>query len=678
MTENREFLRRNIQDFKDGIQKLAGLLANHKVKVIFRGTICATDGDAIVLPSVDVLENSGASDEEITDFISALVGFVDHEVGHILYSDMDYWRSTVANLRPLTRHLTNAIEDAYVERRMRKLWRGSGPSIKFKTNYIIKERKGEYKDLPPKMQIEQLITLLSKGSAFRYVVKYFDQDLVRWVDAHLDEEISAVSKVKSTRASVKLAKRIVRKINKAFKKPKEKKPEDGFSSGEPPGRDADDMDAGKDDEAGSGQTSEPDTGRDDDSEGGPELEDEDDSEETEGEEELDSEADPVDEEEFSDEADPVDEDGGDGSDEEEIESSLSEESTEYRESDDDDALTKKFRHLASQLSGPEPAYAPYSTEDDYIGPMRRTTDEDWAQLMQHQLVRKVNSDFHERLVSAERLAAGTAGQLKVALGRVLKARGTAYTVRDLDQGKLDRRRLYRLATAPTTHPRVKKADIKEENYNLAVLIVVNESSSMSTAVDSKLYTRMDVATASALVLGDVLQSLGIVFGILGHTTSSWLEASEAAKRASALDRELFCRFGSLKIEWVKQFYEPWLQARPMIGGLGFQNNTNDAEVLAYAAKVIESVPNVDRRMIIMLDDGAPEPSNSAYRQRHERELLRVSGAVRSRVELVGIGIATDSVAMYYPDYVVVKDAAELPVVLLSKFGELLGARKFNK
>jgi cobalamin biosynthesis protein CobT len=70
---------------------------------------------------------------------------------------------------------------------------------------------------------------------------------------------------------------------------------------------------------------------------------------------------------------------------------------------------------------------------------------------------------------------------------------------------------------------------------------------------------------------------------------------------------------------------------------------------------------------------------SEHTDQHRRELSRVVAEVKpSGVELIGVGVCTDAVAKYYPDYVVVNDLNMLPAVLLDKFGALLGLHQSSR
>ena len=70
-----------VKRFESVLERVAKMLSSRfGIKVVFKSDICATNGKVIYLPSIP----SNAS----TEFIEALQGFLDHEVAHIIFSDM--------------------------------------------------------------------------------------------------------------------------------------------------------------------------------------------------------------------------------------------------------------------------------------------------------------------------------------------------------------------------------------------------------------------------------------------------------------------------------------------------------------------------------------------------------------------------------------------------------------
>lgn len=618
-----KYAKTNIEKFKEAICKLTYLLSGKGVRIIFRGFECSTTGKVMVLPSVDILQSSKASDEEINEFIEALIGAVDHEVAHLLFTDMTLYKKTAKKYGKL--HfaiLINAIEDCFVERKMVKYWPGSLISLDKIADFAMKRStEKERKSLHVVTQIALIVSLLGRRDKQKIYAKAYDPDVLSWVNKNLKSEIASISKVKDTKGSIVLAKRIYAKIEKWLEssekeRKKEKREEQERNSKE----------------------------------------------------------------------------------------------DEMVIPNNDKLLQKAFKKLTDSIKTTynnvgEPsltAYTPYTTEGDYIGDMRRDDANDWQALYDLQkciskktsfFAMSINDAFNTkkayqalfekdlfiRYKKIEGLALATTGPLKSALERVLKVESTDYKISGLLNGKLDRKLLHRLPVYSKVNlaPRVCYEYSKHMSHNLAILICVNQSASMLAPVSDitnerdMIYTRMDMAAASALALGEVLHSLNISFGILGHTTK---HPSIAYNNFSVCSNNIFARYGNIVIEWVKNFNDAWLVKRSLIGGLCYQHNTYDAEMVRYGIKALSTV-DVDRRIMIMLDDGEPVPCLDALISYHRKELKNaVKEAAIEGVEVIGVGMESESVRQYYNNYVVVSNLAELPNVLLGKFGQLLNVR----
>lgn len=713
MISNSLAIRRRLEDFRDSLEIFAGLLASKGHRIVFKGTMCATDGKTIYLPSLDILEGTDKTEDEIAVLIRNMFGFVYHEVGHLLFTDWDVWES-VAKSKPQISALTNVFEDAFVERELAKIWPGSTEPLGDTHRYIVEENKETYKELSVFQQVTMLLAFLCRGRSFNYAKRHFDEEVVRWVDQNLDDEITAATDIKRTSDSWKLAKKVYKKVKAAMKQASEPPPppqqlppppppmdDDEEEASNPPLPDMDDDDeeegededgdeaAGGGDEEGEGDDGEDGEGDDADGDDSDDDSEEDDSgmsgddtnQQREGDEDEDDEG----------EASQVGGDGDAGDEEEEGEGDAEaegddgdEEADEEDEGngqaqlEDDDSYeggmvdpTDIGRFLAEEFAeaseGSE-AYAPYSREGDRIGPIEERTYSDLACTMPISS-RHYSVTCSSNLAEAEDAVRALVGPLKSALSRVLKARATAYSVRDLDHGKLDKRRLWKIPLSESlpARPRVRKETIQQESFqNLTVILAVNESSSMS------IRGRMSMAVAATLVIGDVLDSLGIRFGIAGHTTGYYEVGRLRYQKSSSADKYLYSRWGDLAVDWVKTPSQAWGQRRRYMGMLESTDNTYDAEAVRYFSRYLQQ-DRAERRVLMMIDDGEPCPNVHQFVYKHSEELVKaVQEASESGVECVGIGINTSSVTRYYPDSAVVNDLDELPDVMLKKFGELLG------
>lgn len=761
-------LQRDISLFRDSMVKFTGLLAGKGVKVVFRGGECHTDGETIVLPAIEALEACRDQDQA-RRFIENMVGYVNHEVSHVLFTDFEEWQDRLGapSTTPQLKALSNVLEDARVEARMRELWRGTGENFDRYTRSILETQAPYYATKDAFTQLCLLYSLLIRGESYDFAHEFFDPQLVDWAKKHLRSWVKKARKTRSTEEALDLAMEVYLVIQKAFEPPPPPPPEeeeeddpedseDGEESeeeGEAGGGEDDEEEGEEDSEAeessdagegedsddseeedgegseeghedGEGSAEEPegedgeDSSEEDDAEAG-EDDSEDDSdpdaggtaedsaEEDEESEHLDDELDAANGDGDSDgdeSADPQDSaDDPEGAEAEDAtgagelqdlaDGSVKGETDADVETDAEEQMEKRFRELARWEADGTHAYAVYTTEGDYVGPILRDSIAHWRHYYR---LFEADPQMDMTVRYLQEQVEGAVGPLRSSLARVLKARGTAYTVRDLDRGKLDRSRLWRLPVTPdtATTPRVYKQDVVAQTYNLAVIIAINESGSMAHSADPAIreisrhapgdgfLTRMDMAAAAGLALGDVLHALRIPFGIFGHTTGG----SDAefyrgnyrfkeAKAKYAMTDQLFCRYGDITIEWVKDFQSTWTARRRFMGGLYFQGNTYDAEVVRYATRTLCQRPEVTRRILIMLDDGYPMPDVVQFIDQHQEALKKAVGEAETQgVEVLGVGMACD-ISSFYPNNVTVNDVQQLPQVLLTQFGKMLGVKR---
>ena len=109
---------------RDAIGRVVSMLTMQRIKVTQRGMQAAVAYDKrtgeIMHVNIPYLPDD-ASDE----FIAAVQGFLDHEVGHVLFSDSQVLRDAHKGGKRLA-NMANLVEDVYVETRMAKQFAGSG------------------------------------------------------------------------------------------------------------------------------------------------------------------------------------------------------------------------------------------------------------------------------------------------------------------------------------------------------------------------------------------------------------------------------------------------------------------------------------------------------------------------------------------------------------------------
>jgi cobalamin biosynthesis protein CobT len=77
----------------------------------------------------------------------------------------------------------------------------------------------------------------------------------------------------------------------------------------------------------------------------------------------------------------------------------------------------------------------------------------------------------------------------------------------------------------------------------------------------------------------------------------------------------------------------------------------------------------ERHIMIVLSDG--DPACSCGRGQEEHLSKTVKELIKSKVEVIGIGIQSNSVRQYYPKNVVLNDLNALPVEVMAQLTKLL-------
>lgn len=127
--------------FESQLERLARTLTEQSgVQVVCQGDNAWTDGQQIVLPSVPEPLTRGGRDASgpwpagdtrpacqgeptIEDLERLLIGYLDHEMGHVAFSDFGVAKQ-FARKHPGFEGLLNVIEDALIERRAMERWPG--------------------------------------------------------------------------------------------------------------------------------------------------------------------------------------------------------------------------------------------------------------------------------------------------------------------------------------------------------------------------------------------------------------------------------------------------------------------------------------------------------------------------------------------------------------------------
>ncbi|MGK1993510.1 cobaltochelatase CobT-related protein [Klebsiella pneumoniae] len=123
---------KEVQDFRDSVKRVVGLLSGKNIPVAECGDTAYVrynkKGEPVMvnLPSIP--------DDASPALMNAIRGFLDHEVGHLLFTD----EKVVKKMRNTKAFgLWNALEDVYIERRMSEVFAGSRRNLLSTRNLMI-------------------------------------------------------------------------------------------------------------------------------------------------------------------------------------------------------------------------------------------------------------------------------------------------------------------------------------------------------------------------------------------------------------------------------------------------------------------------------------------------------------------------------------------------------------
>lgn len=123
---------KEVQDFRDSVKRVVGLLSGKNIPVAECGDTAYVrynkKGEPVMvnIPSIP--------DDASPALMNAIRGFLDHEVGHLLFTD----EKVVKKMRNTKAFgLWNALEDVYIERRMSEVFTGSRRNLLSTRNLVI-------------------------------------------------------------------------------------------------------------------------------------------------------------------------------------------------------------------------------------------------------------------------------------------------------------------------------------------------------------------------------------------------------------------------------------------------------------------------------------------------------------------------------------------------------------
>lgn len=721
-------MRKDISIIRESIGKIVSLLTNKSIKVTQRGSRAFVQYDsrsgAIKSMNIPYLP-----DDASEEFVAAVQGFLDHEVGHVLFTDskiMPELRKASSKVK----NLANVLEDVYIERKMTQAFDGSIGNLNSVRRF--------YLDRIAKPKIAEALAAGDANTAAGYagliqfrawggqkMAEQFLEDnpdiakLNKKLAAQLGPElIDKIKKANSSKECLQLAREMEAKL--AEEKPKmdsPKKEEDGSKSDTP----------GKGEKPETEPPAEPDAddqpesgGDDDQDEDKPEPEDEgtttteaDDSdkereESSKTDEEVDPEAGDLDgdedgdREESDDDQDEAEEgeskssesdDEDSESDEEDPEDGLSLKSEEQDDSgEDEDSRAEADEGDKDEDGAPETADAKMGTdeaddEDDDIDPFdkERDFDEDMSRALTEAAAKEIeesdyqifSTDWDEIDVapkaasehSIEKMVDATqhmVASIQKSLERAIAAKARKTWNPGQRRGRIAPGSLFKTAVGDD---RVFRQRYETQAKNTAITLLIDCSGSMGWG------GKIETAGMAAFALSSTLERLKVQHEVIGFTTRTSREMTTAMRAESMGVR--YAREEALYMPVFKGFNERLTtDAKSRMAHLtehschSWLRENVDGECLRIAAQRLKS-QRAERHLLIVLSDGSPAcPGNHSSLCSH---LMKTSKSLRADggVEVVGIGIMDANVSRFYEKSMVLRDLAELPTTLIGELSRVL-------
>lgn len=715
-------MKKDIVVIRESIGRVVSMLTMRKIKVTQRGSQAYVKYHPKT-GAIQELNVPYIPDDASDEFIAAIQGFLDHEVGHILFSDFAALKKATAAGKRVA-NLANLVEDVFVERKMSEAFRGSGANLDSTRKFYLDKIAKPKIDAALKAGNTEEATGYATVVAFRAwggqtIAADFIKDpkmaaLVKPIADKLGPELIAqLQSTKSSMECLKLAGNMLKKLEEAKPKAPPAPPEKGgdtdTDSSPDAGDDSGDDSGDKAEDAGTSRAETDDSGKErgkddkldavDDAtdageSGGKKGGDKDEA--TDEKEEPDTEGKDPTAESGEPEAgdDPESTGAGESRDDAAGEDSAGEggASSESDEGTPGDSVDGPAGE-DEEAGGDKPTSAPGEPEESGTDPLADMfdTDRDFDKDMSEHLSKEAKSEIESsdyaifstewdkvvpaplaiRKDSVDKLDGkikDSIGVMQKQLERAMAAQARKAWNPGQTRGRIAPGSLFKTAVGDD---RVFRQRFETRAKNTAVSLLVDCSGSMNGG-------RIDLAGIAAYALSTVLERLKVNHEVIGFTTTDSREMvtlmnEDSKSHSTTIYGMNWGRIEPLYIPVFKPFGGKLdTQARSRIAHLterpGWLSQNVDGESVQLAGSRLLK-QKAERHVLIVLSDGEPCCQAGRGLGPHLRKVVKT--LTTAKVEVIGIGIQTNAVKSYYPKSVVINDAAELPTRVMAELTKLL-------
>ena len=656
---------------REKISAVISMLVRRNIRVTQRGSEAYTRYNAHS-GDIELINIPYIPDDADQFFLDAIEGYVDHEVGHVLFSDASVAKKAKASG---LLGMFNLVEDTFIEREMTAMFNGSGMNLSnvssfFLQNYTDKAIKKGGEDAIAATMVPAIRALAGQAVHRDYMEDkwHIVEEQIEKIGDYLKDELP---KIKSSADSLRVAKKAVELLER-----EEELGDDGEDQPENKKKSGDNQKSNS-----NGKKGQEDKEKGSESEEGDESDESDESDDQEDGESYGGDGDSEDQNESDDES------YDDGKYEDDHGSSKSskddgsEEESEDREDDSsEDEKPEESKPGKSNKGGkPKSGIARSSELNGFDGKLSEAISEMSAAAAKRSgyvvwttdfdKIEKINpSRFDESAVNMmQDRVDHMVAPLQKDLERAIAARSKAVWTSGHRSGRINASALARL----TTFKDDRAFRRKQENLtnDVAVTLLMDCSGSMSGE-------KIETAADATYALASVLERIKIPTEVLGFTTLE-KEFMDEARREEAKTGVKYARFEALNIPIVKEFSErmtPTVKNRIAFirnssSGSRLLRHNVDGESLQIAVTRLAK-RNEKRKIVMVLSDGAPACGyDRGYLAPHLHEVVK--DAKKSGVEIVGIGIKTSEPKKYYPKCVVLNKVSDLPETVIREIKNLL-------
>lgn len=277
--------------------------------------------------------------------------------------------------------------------------------------------------------------------------------------------------------------------------------------------------------------------------------------------------------------------------------------------------------------------------------------------------KKINSydlqEYKKRLRDTTKQIDKETEKLKAKALPLLMAEKRDSFIYEQKEGTIDGAQLYKLQKG---NGNIYKQKVLGKRINTAVTILCDVSGSMRMS-------KIRMLRSTLLVIGDTMFSLKIPFEILSYTTCHDSNP-KILKIKENLGKHPYNRIEPLLLTIVKDFNENYINIRGLIPMMDASNNTPTNEAFKWGCKRLIQ-RNENRKILFILEDGQPSLERSD-RFLLEKDLKEnVIQAEKSSIEVIGIGLLSDSVKEFYKNFIVIDNINEISIKVYKALLETL-------